>query len=491
MEKKPNIVWLTTDHQVFANHYQFQNEYRGGLKTYEYLAKEGRTYEQAYTVCPLCTPARASMLTGMYPHHHGMELNPAKDEHSPLEKDTRLDFDHPEELFAWALKKSGYRIVQMGKWYGGAKTAADFGWEGFSLPWYGAPLRTEKYKEYLERKQLQNPKVEILWSADEPETVGRIFDLTKPHEMAFGPHHAAGHLLTPKETHEAYFISDLACRWLEEYAGSQRNEPFMMKVDVWGPHHPYDVADPFFGRINAEKLVEHPSFSEKYENKPSNYAYSKQFWSCMDGMDWGQMSQVLARSYEHAMMVDDALGRVVEKLESLSLAENTLIILTADHGDIVGAHGGLFNKETLMVEETMKIPMVMRWDGHIARGEQCKDFVSNLDLPVTILAAADVQPEYAMDGINLFGGRPREHLMCETFGCYKREFPQRMLRWKNYKYIAHDHDLDEFYDLEKDPFELHNLICEKSCRDLVKEVERRLKDSVKQYENRFMVRGEF
>ncbi len=82
----------------------------------------------------------------------------------------------------------------------------------------------------------------------------------------------------------------------------------------------------------------------------------------MDGMDWTQMNQVLARSYEHAMMVDDALGRVVKKLEDLSLSENTLIILTADHGDIVSAHGGLFNKETLMVEETMKIPLVMRWD---------------------------------------------------------------------------------------------------------------------------------
>lgn len=487
MEKRPNIVWLTADHQVFANHYNYQNEYKNGLNTYEYLAKAGRTYGQAYTVCPLCTPSRASMLTGRYPHQHGMELNPAKDEYSPLEKDTRLDFDRPDELFAWALKKSGYRIVQMGKWYGGSKTAADFGWEGFSLPWYGAPLRTEEYREYLQRNHLQNPKVKILWSADEPETLGQIFDLTEPHEMAFGPHHAAGHLLTPKETHEAYFISDLACRWLEEYAGSKNEEPFMMKVDVWGPHHPYDVAEPFYGRVDPEKLDRHPSFSERYENKPSNYNYSKQFWSCMDGMDWTSMSHVLARSYEHAMMVDDALGRVVEKLENLSMAENTLIILTADHGDIVSAHGGLFNKETLMVEETMKIPMVMRWDGHIEQGVICNDLVSNLDLPATVLAAAGVKPEYEMDGMNLLGGPPREHLMCETFGCYKREFPQRMLRWGNYKYIAHNHDLDEFYDLIKDPFELHNLIHEKSCTVQLEEAKNRLRDTVKQYGDDFVV----
>ncbi len=487
MEKRPNIVWLTTDHQVFANHYQYQNEYRGGLKTYERLAQAGRTYEEAYTVCPLCTPARASMLTGMYPHHHKMELNPAKDEHSPLEKDTRLDFDRPEELFAWALKKSGYRIVQMGKWYGGSKTAADFGWEGFSLPWYGAPLRTEEYRRYLERYHLHKPEVKILWSADEPETVGKIFDLTRPHEMAFGPHHAAGHLLTPKETHEAYFISDLACRWLDEYAGGQSDEPFLLKVDVWGPHHPYDVADPFYGSVDAEKLAEHPSFGETYENKPSNYAYSKQFWSCMDGMDWTQTSRVLARSYEHAMMVDDALGRVVDKLESLSLAENTLIILTADHGDIVGAHGGLFNKETLMVEETMKIPMVMRWDGHILQGEHCRDLASNLDLPVTILAAAGVRPEYTMDGVNLLGGQPRKQLMCETFGCYKREFPQRMLRWGRYKYIAHVDDLDELYDLETDPFELNNLIMADCFRGVVGEAKERLREAVRQYGDHFQV----
>ncbi|MEQ3316926.1 hypothetical protein [Enterocloster clostridioformis] len=108
-------------------------------------------------------------------------------------------------------------------------------------------------------------------------------------------------------------------------------------------------------------------------------------------------------------------------------------------------------------------------------------------MPATILAAADVKPEYAMDGVNLLGGQSREHLICETFGCYKREFQHRMLRWGNYKYIAHENDFDEFYNLKTDPFELHNLIHETEyCRQL-EEAKARMLDTAKQYGDSFTV----
>ncbi|SQB10762.1 arylsulfatase [Enterocloster clostridioformis] len=92
-----------------------------------------------------------------------------------------------------------------------------------------------------------------------------------------------------------------------------------------------------------------------------------------------------------------------------------------------------------------------------------------------------------MDGVNLLGGQSREHLICETFGCYKREFQHRMLRWGNYKYIAHENDFDEFYNLKTDPFELHNLIHETEyCRQL-EEAKARMLDTAKQYGDSFTV----
>ncbi|MDR2023800.1 MAG: sulfatase-like hydrolase/transferase [Hungatella sp.] len=467
MNEKPNILWLTTDHHIFANHYDFQPEYEGRLKTLESLWEQGRRYNQAYTVCPLCTPARASMLTGLYPHKHGMLLNPdAKDPHQ------RKDFDDAEELFAASVKRSGYRVAQLGKWHvGNEKTPQDLGFEGWSPPGYGAPLRSAKYGEYLKDKCLPAPVVKVLWNASQPETAGKEFDLTE----LYNPFSAARELLTPKETHEAYFVADMACKWLDDYATSRSNQPFVLKVDVWGPHHPYDTAVPFKGTVNAALLKEHPSFSEKYWNKPANYALIKRYWDCISYMNWEQMSQVLAVSYEHAMLVDDAMGRIVNKLASLSLEQNTVVILTADHGDILSAHGGLFNKDALLVEETMKIPLAIKWPGKIEPGTVCEDLVTNMDIPATITSLCGAHPRYVMDGIDLLDGPRREHVMCETTGCYKREFVQRMLRWKNYKYIAHFEDMDELYDLNADPFELNNLIGNVEFSGVLSEMRRRLK----------------
>lgn len=465
MQSKPNILWLTTDHQAFANHYNVQPQFTRCLPTLDKLCADGVFFDNAYTSCPLCTPARASMLTGVYPHRHALMLNPdAKD------PDCRNSFDKEEELFAFALKKQGYRAVQLGKWHVGDKLANKLGFEGWTLPGYGNPLHTQEYRAYLERNNLPEPVVRVLWDAFDPALAGQEFNLMGDYQ----PFSAARELLTPKETHEAYFIADMACRWLDEYATGEEKQPFMLKVDVWGPHHPYDTAPPFKGRVNPALLHPHPSFNEVYQNKPYNYTWTKNFWKHIDYMDWEQTAQVLAVCYEHAMLVDDALGQVLTRLDNLGFSDNTLVILTSDHGDIFGAHGGLFNKETLLVEETMRIPLVLRWPGCVLPGTRDHRLSSNMDIPATVLAAADAEPHRAMDGIDLLGETRREHLMCETYGCYQKEFVQRLLRWQQYKYVAHYKDSDELYDLAQDPFELHNLIDDTRYVDILQEMQERL-----------------
>lgn len=104
----------------------------------------------------------------------------------------------------------------------------------------------------------------------------------------------------------------------------------------------------------------------------------------------------------------------------------------------------------------MKIPLVMRWPG-VVKARECSDaLVSNMDLPVTAMAAAGAEPGFPVDGINILNEH-RECLMSESFGCFAREFEQKMYRWSNYKYIAHESGEEELYDLQEDPFELHNL----------------------------------
>ncbi|WP_270812603.1 sulfatase-like hydrolase/transferase [Hungatella effluvii] len=475
--RKPNIVWLTTDHQAFANHYHYQPQFEGKLEAYERLASEGRTYEEAYSVCPLCTPARASMVSGVYPHRHGMILNPP--ENKPYAY--RLDFDSPFELFGEAMKQSGYRVAQFGKWYGGAKTAEELGFEGWTLPYYGRPLETEAYAAYLKRSGLPNPEVEVLWHATEPEIVGMKYDLTQHYQYAFGPFSAARRMTTPIEGHESYFTADMACQWLEEYERSGSSQPFVLKVDVWGPHHPYDTAAPFAGSIDPAALLKPPSFSDTYKNKPQNYRSTKEHWKCLDGMSWEEMSRVLAACYEHAMVVDSGLEKILNQLDTAGFLENTVVILTADHGDQLASHGGLFNKDTLMVEEVMKVPLVIRWPERVKAGEKDYTPVTNMDLVETVLELGGAEGLLATDGVSVLGEKRREHLMCETYGCYRYEFVQRMLRWKQYKYIAHCRDMDELYDLEKDPFEMENRIEDEGYRAVLGEMKMRLKNEMLLY----------
>jgi len=475
--KRPNILWLTTDHHIFANHYDYQPSYKGKLAAFERLCQEGMKFQQAYSVCPLCTPARASMLTGQYPHNHGMILNTPENATDEKAAGTRIDFDTPKQLIGAALKQQGYRIAQFGKWYGGGKTADAFGFEGWTLPWYGNPMRTEAYGTYRERNHLPEPEVEVVWSANEPETIGKRYNLTKPYRYAFGPFSAARRMLVPKECHEAYMTASFAQDWLIDYVNQKEQSPFFLKVDVWGPHHPYDVAPPFEGRVKPEDLLPLPSFEDDYTDKPNQYCQVKARWNQIAEMKWAEMRNIIAMSYEHGMLVDDALGGILSLLDELKLTQNTLVIYTADHGDLLGAHGGLFNKEGLMVEETMRIPLAIRWPGHLSPGQKGQGFASNLDIPATVLAAAGATPDYLMDGINLLA-ESRTQLMSESFGCFVREHEQRMLRWENYKYIAHLSGEEELYDLDRDRFELANLAAVKAYRTTLMAGRGRLKEEL-------------
>jgi arylsulfatase A-like enzyme len=288
-------------------------------------------------------------------------------------------------------------------------------------------------------------------------------------------------MLCPKECHEAYFLADMASCWLEDYSDSgDTASPFFLKVDVWGPHHPYDVAPPFDRMIDPDVLLEPPSFSEDYHGKPRQYSAVRQRWSAIADAPWATMRRVLAASYAHALLVDDALGRILQRLDRLRLADNTLVIYTADHGDLLGAHGGLFNKEGLMVEETTRIPLAMRWPGRLEAGKVINSFASNLDLPTTVLSAAAASVSYPTDGVDLLT-RPREQLMSQSFGCFGREFEQRMLRWERYKYMAHKSGEEELYDLESDPFELVNLAAESGCAQALRDGRRRLRGEMERY----------
>ena len=468
--KHPNIVWLMMDHVAFMHHRSSAGP-RPQMPAYERLARQGVAFNEAQSVCPLCQPARASMLTGLYPHHHGMV-------HNSGFQGTRKDFDADQKLFSHYLRDAGYRTGYFGKWHCGIeRTALDYAFEGWTLPDYGHPYNKDAYAEYLERHHLPQATVDLEGSFGREKQGGEVLRLCdEPHEY----HHMGswGVLKTPVETHEAYLVCDMAERWIDE--ASRSGQPFAVRVDVWGPHQPYWSGGRFAGTVDPRAIPEYVSFGENLANRPRFHRFMRAASHRNGRWDtWPEWQLMVARCYEHVALVDAALGRIIDLLNRLNLAEDTLVIYTADHGDGIACHGGIFDKGSLMVEETMRIPLAMRWPGRIGAGQVARQLVSNMDLVPTVLAAAGVEMP-CMDGENLLPiaqdaakAKGRDDLMCEHYG-HGQDCFQRLLRRGPYKYIAHRGDMEELYDLSQDPCELRNLAVDPRSSDILKDMRERL-----------------
>ena len=470
MADRPNIVFLLNDHQAYYRH-----GWDGGPEVrrpaFDRLAGEGIAFDRAYTACPLCGPARRTMLTGLFPHAHGEVHN---DTNHPYDREVYLD----------ALAAAGYRCGYYGKWHAGGGTALDHGCEGFSYPSYNNPYTKPEYAAYLERRGLPEPVVRIereFWK------VGELGDDRLYRQQgAWCNEHATGILQTPDDTHEAFFLANLACERLRELAASDDARPFALRVDFWGPHQPYFPTQRYADMYRPEEIGEYGNFGDTLEGKPEIYRleindplHENRRLRQPSALPWREWQKVLARCYAQVTLVDAAGGRILDALDELGLADNTLVIWTTDHGDAVACHGGHFDKASYMPEEMIRVPMAMRFPGRVPAGRPSERLVSLIDVAPTMLDAAGLafaQPVHGRSLLPLAAGRAenwREDLMVETHG-HHQEHVGRALVTDRYKYVANDADLDELYDLREDAFELRNLAGEASHADALADLRARL-----------------
>lgn len=480
MTQKPNIVFLLNDHQTFYGH----GERVGGPKIikphFERLAKEGMEFTRAYTCCPLCAPARRSMLTGLFPHTHGELSNKS---FNPFSNETYLD----------KLAEAGYKNYYFGKWHAGPGTAYDHRCEGFSYPGYNNPYTKAEYKKYLKENNLPHFQVRLQRSFNNPKTkYGKIHQSRiqsgELHSLdrATCNEHTVGIMGTPKETHEAFFLGHLACEKIKEIAKSETKEPFHLRVDFWGPHQPYFATQEYLDKYPPENIPELPSFRESLENKPSLYKFERNFPLHEGGkiiypnpLPWSEWQKVLAMNYAQQTLIDEAGGLILDALDEFGFRDNTLVMWSTDHGDALGCHGGHFDKDTYMPEEMMRIPLAVRYPNVISAGQKSEKLVSNLDLPLTFLEVAGARFSNAVHGKSFLpicvnkNEEWREDLMCETNEHFTINIG-RMIVTDQYKYISNDKDMDELYDLKNDPFELKNLVYDQKYKEVLIDMNNRL-----------------
>lgn len=471
---KKNILLLVNDHQAYYGHDQ-----RYGIRrpAYEKLAAQGVHFPQTYCSTPLCCPSRRTMVTGLYTAHHGQ----LKNGRTPFTYETCLE----------KLRETGYDVFYYGKWHAGVDMPSDFGAEGIFCEGYGNPYLLKEYGEYLKRHNLPFPrmKVEHNWCTpgwiDDIEE-GMEYELSRPEMNEC----ISGLLTTPKETHEAFFFAHEACRKLDELVDNER--PFCMEVHFWGPHQPYTPTPEYAALYPPEKLEEYPSFRDDLREKPDIYHFeggrgiSENYRIKLDNdVPWSTWAETMSRCYGQITMVDEAGGMILDKLEELGLAKDTLVIWTTDHGDALASHGGHFDKDAYMVEETLRIPFAMRCDGVVPAGTVSPALVSNVDLAPTMLAAAGTCFREPVDGKNLFDlftnpEQPwREQVYSESFGHHVPHRAQ-MLADKRYKYVRNQGQLEELYDLQNDPYEMHNLALREEYSELLENKREQLDTFIKE-----------
>lgn len=479
MSQQPNIILLVNDHQAYYRH-----GWDGGVKpltpNFDRLAASGIRFDHAYTAVPLCGPSRRTLLTGLYPHNHRNYYNYSE-----------APYDH--EIYLDLLAEAGYRSYYFGKWHAGPGTALDFNCDGFSDTDYGNPYISPTYKNYLARKKLPQAEHFVerhFWNDVFRKQFPKLRDgVTYRSEYAWCGEHAVGLTTTPKETHEAFFLADLACETLEALANDEDERPFHLRVDFWGPHQPFFPTAEFAKLYDPEEIAEYGSIHDTLDGKPEFFKHDTNRPLSSDDdhlytpspLSRAEWQRIVARAFAHITMIDAAGGLILKKLEELGLNKDTIVIWTADHGDALASHGGRFDKGSYVTEEVVRVPLAVRWPDKIAPGQTNDDLVCSIDIAPTLLDMAGTKFRVEVDGRSWVpltvdeNTSWRQDLMVECFGHgYGEHHIVRALLAGPYKYIYNHEQLDELYNLESDPYELHNLIAAPQYQSILTEMKERL-----------------
>jgi len=392
------------------------------------LAGEGVRCSRAYTPCALCSPARASLLTGRFPHRHGVLTNTGQDQTQP-------EMPEHEITFAQLLTQGGYRTGYVGKWHVGvAKGPKDWGFADME-PQSRRDFRAQ-FSEAIRFDDVQSSRV---------------------HNNAFV---LAARRSGSVANDDTGYCEAQGLALLEEYSRSET--PFFLRIDFSAPHPPYVVPEPYASMYNPADIdLDACVTDETSEGKPYVHAEQARRWGTAN-LSEETWQRIIARYYGLVTMVDDALGRILARLRDLGLEDSTLVLFTTDHGDATGSHR-MYDKGYCGYEEQFRIPLILR--GSNLPGGVCDEWITSLDLMPTIVEAAGIELPSGLeiDGESLLpvlrdgASLGRDSIFAEFHGMQYGLCSLRMVRDERHKYVLNANDRPELYDLGADPDEMRNV----------------------------------
>jgi arylsulfatase A-like enzyme len=233
-----------------------------------------------------------------------------------------------------------------------------------------------------------------------------------------------------------------------------------------------------------ESIEPWPSFPDPLVGKPWVQANQLKRWH-IEGWTWQQWAPVVSRYLAVIAMIDAEVARILDVLDELGIADNTLVVYTTDHGDLCGGHG-MMDKHFQMYDDVMRVPLVMRWPGVLPAGRSCDAFVTHaIDLASTFCAAGGAAVPATSAGEDLVeiaqrGQSNRQDMFAMYQGCQMGLYSQRMLRDRRWKYVYNATERDELYCVATDPGELVNRAEDPACASELRRLRARMVAWMKQ-----------
>ena len=420
----PNVLWICTDQQRWDTIAALGFE---GINTpnIDRLCAEGTAFTHAHCQNPICTPSRASFLTGMYPRY----LNACTNGNESWQNEA--------PLVTKTLADAGYDCGLAGKFHLSAahdriEPRPDDGYRVFH--WSHHPHDSwpegHAYKDWLTQQG---------------------------HE--YGPLKNASGGGIPEKFHQTKWCADHAIDFMRE----KRKGPWLFSYNCFDPHPPLDPPRDYLDRIDPMKLPMPEWTEEDLLEETKLEQAGVMFQSKAKGHSKKKRRQDLAKYWAMIEQIDTHVGRMLEALEESGKRENTIVIFTSDHGHMIGDHG-LYNKGCRFYEGLVRVPLIMSGPG-IKQGQKSDALVELTDITPTLLEMAGLTVPEGMHGRSLLPvlcGDKREHrdfVRCTyTQTLRGPESYGTMIRDRRYKLCNyHGTGLGQLFDLDRDPGEHRNL----------------------------------
>ena len=494
-ESRPNILCICMD-QLRWDHLGCYGNPMVRTPNLDRLAAEGMVFDNAYVSNPLCMPARATLATGRTPRGHGVRTNGI-----PL--DPRIP-TMPE-----ALRQEGYHTHAVGKlhlhnfgvaelarpdtlnladwpesrraWAEGVVTKLPQPYYGFASSVFVGGHAGGVFGEYAN------------WlAAEHPGEMGKMCGKEKLEDWTDKCGEGAFKSALPEELHYNRYIADRTCEFLDEKARDGR--PFFCWTSFPDPHHAYVAPQPYCDWYDPADMPLPVRREGELDTLPPFYRTvhdvgAKQ-WRALSGR-WAptrksddELRHIRAMTYAMVSCTDAAIGRVLDRLDSLGLADNTVVCFLADHGDMLGDHY-IVNKGPFHFDGLLRMPFIWRWGGRISPGSRTAGLAGQIDFVPTVLDLCGVPvpqgmqpatPEapFQCDPLPGKSLRPqlagtcekvRDRVLVENDEDYLGTVLRTLIteRYKLTVYSGHE-DWGELFDRENDPSELHNLWADPDAR---------------------------